>query len=83
MHKLVIIGTLVVALAGPAGAAAHRAPVRHSGVQALCPQTVIISPARRYTICGGRYWVRDPGTGKVKAVPFWRLQHMNDGPDRP
>ncbi len=83
MYKLATIGALVVALAGPASAAGHRTPFRHTGVRAFCPQAVIISPARGYTVCGGRFWVRDPETGKVKAIPFWRLQHMNEGPDRP
>ena len=40
MYKLATIGALVFALAGPASAASHRAPVRPSGVQAFCPQGV-------------------------------------------
>jgi hypothetical protein len=83
MYRLATIGFLVAALAGPAIAAGHRAPLRLRGAQALCPQTVIISPARGYALCGGRIWVRDAETGKVKAIPCWRLQHMNAGPDRP
>jgi hypothetical protein len=82
MYKLITIGALVVALVGPASASGKRAPVRPSA-QALCAKTVIISPAGGYGLCGGRYWVRNSETGKVRAVPFWRLQHMNDGPDRP
>jgi hypothetical protein len=80
MYKLATIGVLVVALAGPASAAGKRAPVRPSA-QALCAKTVIISPARGYGLCSGGFWLRDPETGKVRAVPFWRLQHMNQGPD--
>jgi hypothetical protein len=81
MYKLATIAFLVAALVGPASAAGKRAPVRPRAVQALCAQTVIIPPARGYVFCGGRFWVRDPETGKVKSIPFWRLQHMNDGPD--
>lgn len=81
MYKLATIGILVVALAGPASAAGKRAPVRPSGAQALCANPVLISPARGYTLCGGRIWVRDPETGKVVTVSFWRLQNMNRGPD--
>jgi hypothetical protein len=80
MYKLATIGVLVVALAGPASAAGKRAPVR-PGVQALCAKTVTISPARGYGLCGGGFWLRDQETGKVRAVSFWRLQHMNQGPD--
>ena len=80
MYKLATIGIVVVALAGPASAAGKRAPVRPS-VQTLCAQSVIISPARGYGFCGGRIWVRDPETGQVVAVSFWRLQNMNRGPD--
>ena len=84
MYKIATIGVLVVALAGPASAAGKRAPVRPSD-QALCAKSVIISPARGYALCGGRIWVRDPETGKVVAISFWRLQHMHDHPslDRP
>ena len=81
MYKLATIGILVVALAGPASAAGKRAPVRPSGAQALCANPVLISPTRGYTLCGGRIWVRDPETGKVVTVSFWRLQNMNRGPD--
>ena len=35
-------------------------------------------------MCDGKFWIRDPETGKVVAVSFWRLQHLNDpNPDRP
>jgi hypothetical protein len=41
-------------------------------------------PGRGYGACGGRFWVRDPKTGQVKAIPFWRLQRINDpNEDRP
>lgn len=84
MYKLATIGALVFALAGPASAAGHQTPVRHSGVQAFCPQTVVMVPGRNYGMCGHRFWIRDPKTGQVKAVPFWRLQHQNDPTgDRP
>ena len=73
MYKLITIGALVVALAGPASAAGKRAPVRPSA-QTLCATTISISPARGYGFCGGRYWVRDPETGKVTPVPFWRFR---------
>jgi hypothetical protein len=81
MYKLATIGVLVAALVGPASAAGKRAPVRPSGAQALCLQTVTISPSRGHTLCGGRIWVRDPETGEVVAASFWRLQHMDKGPD--
>jgi hypothetical protein len=81
MHKFAIIGLLVVALAGPASASGKRAPVRPSGAQALCANPVPISPTRGYSLCGGRIWVRDPQTGGIVAVSFWRLQNMNKGPD--
>ena len=85
MYKIATIGFLVAALVGPASAAAasaagKRAPVRPSA-QSLCAVTVSISPARGYGLCGGRFWLRDPETGKVSAVPFWRLQHMDKEPD--
>jgi hypothetical protein len=81
VYKLATIGFLVVALVGPASAAGKRAPVRPSGAQDLCAKTVIISPAWGYGLCGGGFWLRDRETGKVRAVPFWRLQHMNDPTD--
>jgi hypothetical protein len=41
-------------------------------------------PGRNYGFCGHRFWVRDAQSGKVKAIPFWRLQRLNDpNEDRP
>ena len=80
MKKLVTIGILVAALAGPASAAGRGGVVRHARVQALCPQSVIFPPGRDYAICGGRFWIRD-ANGKIVPVSFWRLQHRNDPPD--
>jgi hypothetical protein len=81
MYKLFTIGALVAALAAPAGAAAQGARARTASAQLSCPQTVVIRSGRNYGICGHRYWVRDAQTGKVRAVPFWRLQHQNDPTD--
>jgi hypothetical protein len=81
MHKLATIGALVAALAVPASATG-KAPVRPSRV--ACPQSVVIPPPRGYGMCGGRFWIRISETGKVKAIPFWRLQRLNDpNEDRP
>jgi hypothetical protein len=81
MYKLFTIGALVAALAAPASAAGQGARARHASAQIACPQTVVIQPGRNYGMCGHRFWVRDPQTGLVKAVPFWRLQHGNDPTD--
>jgi hypothetical protein len=78
MHKLAIIGALIAALAAPAGAAALGARARPARVLIACPQTVVILPGRGYGVCGHRFWLRDPHTGQVKAIPFWRLQRLND-----
>src|SRR5262249_51489058 len=83
MSKLFIIGALVAALAGPASAAGHRSPARHPRGKVLCPQSVIFLPGRAFATCGGRFWIRDPQTGQIVSVPFWRLQHLNDPPDGP
>ena len=81
-YKLGIIAALVVALAIPATAAGKGRIARHNRAQIACPQ---IYPGRPYGMCGGRIWVRDPETGKFKAIRFWELQHLNDPPneDRP
>ena len=86
MYKLATIAAVVAALAAPAAAAAgHKPTARHARVQALCPQSAVFLSGRDYAVCGGRFWIRDPQTGQVVSVPFWRLQHRNDPPglDRP
>ena len=81
MYKLFTIAALVAALAAPASAAGQGARARTAKAQINCPQTVVILSGRNYGVCGNRYWVRDAQTGKVRAVPFWRLQHQNDRTD--
>jgi hypothetical protein len=84
MYKLVTIGALVAALAAPASAAGQGNRLRHARPQIACPQSVVILPGRGYGMCGHRFWVRDPRTGQVKAIPFWRLQRLSDpSEDRP
>jgi hypothetical protein len=84
MYKLATIGALVAALAVPAGAAGKGTRLHHARAQIACPQHVVIPPGRGYGMCGGRLYVRDPQTGNVKAIPFWRLQRLNDpNEDRP
>jgi hypothetical protein len=86
MRKLVVIGALVAALAASAAnAAGQKAHMHRARAQALCPQSVIFRPDRAYAVCGGRFWIRDPQTGQIEQVSFWRLQHLNDPPglDRP
>jgi hypothetical protein len=78
MYKLATIGALVAALAAPASAFGQRVPVRHARAQIACPQIVVIVPGRGYGMCGHRFWIRDPQTGQLKALPFWRLQRLND-----
>ena len=82
--KLVTIGALVAALAAPAGAASDGTRLQHARAQIACPQTVVIPPERGYGMCGHKFWVRDPQTGRVMAIPFWRLQRLSDpSEDRP
>jgi hypothetical protein len=82
MYRVVAIGALIAALAAPAGAAGQRA--HKPRVQSSCPQRLIFRPGRSYTMCDGKFWIRDPETGNVVAVSFWRLQHLNDpNADRP
>jgi hypothetical protein len=84
MYKLATIGAMVAALAIPATAAGHGTAARHARAQIACPQSVVMPPGRNYGMCGHRFWVRDPQTGQVKAIPFWRLQRLNDpNGDRP
>jgi hypothetical protein len=86
MYKLFTIGALVAALAAPASAASQGAGARarHARAQIACPQAVVFPPGRNYGTCGHKFWVRDPQTGQVKAIPFWRLQRLSDpSEDRP
>jgi hypothetical protein len=84
-YKLGTIAALLAALAAPSSAAAQRARTEHEARgQAFCPQALVFLPGRKYATCGGRFWVRDPETGKVQAIPFGRLQHLQDSSgDRP
>jgi hypothetical protein len=81
MSRLATIAALIVALAVPASATAKHMHASHKRVTALCPQNVVLLPGRPYGMCGGRFWIRDPETGKVVPVSFWRLQRLNDPPD--
>jgi hypothetical protein len=84
MYKLFAIGALVAALAVPAAAAGKGITGRHARALIACPQAVVMVPGRGYGFCGGRLWVRDANSGQVKAIPFWRLQRVNDpNEDRP
>ena len=82
MYKLAAIGALIAALAVPAGAAGQRVRGNHGRDFAACKQSGAFRPARNFTICAGRFWIRDPETGKVMAISFGRLQHLGE-PDRP
>jgi hypothetical protein len=77
-YKLGIIAALIAALAAPASAAGKGVAARHVRAQIACPQSVVILPGRGYGMCGGRFYVRNPQTGQLKATPFWRLQRAND-----
>ncbi|HSD23078.1 MAG TPA: hypothetical protein VLB79_01995 [Solirubrobacterales bacterium] len=84
MYKLATIGFLIAALAAPASAAGQGARARHARAQISCPQAVVFPPGRNYGMCGHRLWVRNPQTGQVEAIPFWRLQRLSDpSDDRP
>ncbi len=84
MYKLVTIGALIAALSAPASAVGQRVRARPARALIACPQTVVVLPGRGYGMCGHRFWVRDPQTGKVKTIPFWRLQRLSDpSEDRP
>lgn len=84
MYKLAIIGLVIAALAAPASAAGHGVRARQARAQISCPQAVVFTPGRGYGTCGHKFWVRDPQTGQVKAIPFWRLQRLSDlSEDRP
>jgi hypothetical protein len=64
-----------------AGAAGKGVLPHRARAQIACPQSVVILRGRGYGLCGGSFWIRNPETGQVKAVPFWRLQHQNDRTD--
>jgi len=87
MYKLGLIAAVIAALTAQASAATQGARRAHQArAQTSCPQAVVFLPGRRYGICGGGYWVRNPESGKLQQVRFWRLQHLYDppdGPDRP
>jgi hypothetical protein len=82
MYKFAAIGALIAALAVPAGAAGKQVRGNHARDRASCTQPGDFRPLRNYAICAGRFWIRDPETGKVMAISFGRLQHINE-PDRP
>lgn len=84
MHKLAIIGALVVAFAVPASAAAHgiRPPRAHAEV--VCPQNVVMLPGRGYGYCGGQLYFRYGETGGLTTGPaFWRHEPMDRPDDHP
>ncbi|HEY6835145.1 MAG TPA: hypothetical protein VI142_01635 [Gaiellaceae bacterium] len=82
MYKLATIAALVAALAAPASAlGAHKAGAYHARAKSLCPQSVIFPPGRDFAVCGGRFWIRDPQTGRIEQVSFWQLQHRFDPSD--
>jgi hypothetical protein len=84
ISKFFTIGAVVAALAAPTTAAGHGVRARHARGQISCPQAVVFPPRRNYGVCGHRFWVRDPQSGQVKAIPFWRLQRLSDpSEDRP
>jgi hypothetical protein len=84
IDKLVTIGALVAALAVPAVAAGQGMRLHHARAQIACPQTPVILPGRGYGMCGNKFWIRDPQTGRVRTIPFWRLQRLSDpSEDRP
>jgi hypothetical protein len=80
MYKLAALGVLIAALAAPASAVGQRA--HQLRVQPPCPQNAVFQPGRNYAMCDGRFWIREPQSGKVVRVPFWRLQRPSD-PNRP
>ena len=82
MYKFAAIGALIAALAVPAGAAGQRVRGNHARDRASCLVPAAFRPARNYTVCAGRFWIRDPETRKIMAISFGRLQHMGE-PDRP
>lgn len=80
MYKLAALGVLIAALAAPANAVGQRA--HQLRVQPPCPQNAVFRPGRNFAMCDGRFWIREPQSGKVVPVPFWRLQRPSD-PNHP
>jgi hypothetical protein len=78
MYKLAAIGVLIAALAAPASAVGQQARAHEVRVLSNCEQTAVFLPGRNYSICDGRIWMRDPRTGKLVPVTFWRMQHLYD-----
>jgi hypothetical protein len=78
-YKFGSIAALIAALATPASAAGHG--MHHARAQLNCPQTVMIMFTPWDGFCGGRFWVRDPQSGKMTTTPFWRLKLRQDRPD--
>ena len=74
MYKLVALGVLIVALAVPTSAFGQGVRPSQALARASCLQPLVFHHGRNYAMCAGRFWIRDPQTGKVVAVPFWRLQ---------
>jgi hypothetical protein len=84
MYKFAAIGALIVALAVPTSAFGQRVRPSQAVDRASCLQPLVFRTGRNYAMCGGRFWIRDPQTGQVVAVPFWKLQQPQPGnPDRP
>lgn len=81
MYKLAAFGALIAALAFPASAVGKRAP--QPRVQSSCAQIAVFQPGRNYAICDGRFWIREPQSGDIVRVPFWKLQQPSDDPNRP
>ena len=82
MYKLVTLGACAPVIAASAiGQGMH---ARDARAQIACPQNLVILPGRGYGMCGHRLRVRDPRTGPIKAIAFWRLQRLsNSAEDRP
>jgi hypothetical protein len=74
MYKFAVIGALIVAFAVPTSAFGQRVRPSQALDRASCLQALVFQHGRNYAMCGGRFWIRDPQTGKLVAVPFWRLQ---------
>ena len=74
MYKFAVIGALIVAFAVPTSAIGQRVRAGQALDRASCLQPLVFRQGRSYAMCGGRFWIRDPQTGRVVAVPFWRLQ---------
>ena len=78
MCKLATIGAMIAALAIPATAGAHGTAGRHDRGQIAGLPRAWSSCPNAATPCAAAGLVRNPQTGQVKAIPFWRLQRLND-----